>query len=64
MWFLRTMGSYFRGPRNIFTDLINVLFVSGLHAVHGNVSAVQETRKKCEEAQVYGTNLKREASLW
>lgn len=38
--------------------------MSGLFAVHENIYATQEVRKKSEHVQVYGTDMEEEASLW
>lgn len=47
------MGEYFNGPQNVLADPLNMLFLSRLFAVHGNISATYENRKKLEEMQGY-----------
>lgn len=37
--------------------------VSGFFAVHGSFCATQEAPKKCDKAQIYGTEVKEEESL-
>lgn len=49
---------------NLFTDHVIMLIVSGLVAIHEDIRATEETRKKRDEAQIHGTYMKEEASLW
>lgn len=63
MWPLETAKTFCRLPQNSFTDLTNMLFVFGLFAVHGNICDIREARKNIDRAPVYGTNVKKEASL-
>lgn len=48
----------------MFIDLLGMLSGSGLSAVHGSIRATQQDGKECEEVQLYGTDMKKEASSW
>lgn len=48
----------------IFTDILSMLTLLGLFAGQGSIRATQETEKKCEQAQIYGTDMKEIGSLW
>lgn len=49
---------------SILTDLVSMFCLFGHFAVHGNIFATEETGKKCKEVQLYGIDMKKEASLW
>lgn len=45
------------------TDLVSKLFLFALCAVHGSIRATQIAGKKCEEGQIYRTDMREEMNL-
>lgn len=56
-------GSGFEEGNYILTDLVSVLLVPGLFAVHVNFYDTQEAGEKYGEVQYYEKDMKKEASV-